>query len=167
MPGLDGSSAPYVHELQAAGLLPQSRNRQRFVVDRTIRVGDHLQWIQIEPAERLQIEYRLLYDHPLIGRQKYFGELTPELFVRDLCSARTFLLKSEAEQLALKALALGLGIGTCWYSTSEVPSTTNCDLPTSACGIRRWTSSAIWHWCHTTSSERSQPFVVGTGSTRN
>ena len=106
MPGLDGSSLAYVRALQRALLVSQQVPRPRVAITETLRVGDHDQWISIGPADALQIDYELVYEHPQIGRQVRNCTLDPATFVQEICSARTFLLQSEAEHLQRQGFGL-------------------------------------------------------------
>jgi len=109
MPGFDGSSGPVVAALQAAGIQQQFAPRRRLVVAETVRVGDERSWVEARPAERpgMFIQCRLDYGKDnAIGRQSYRLEVTPETFCRELATARTFLLKEEAEALRSQGLAM-------------------------------------------------------------
>ncbi len=100
MPGMDGSAIDFVAALDAAGIRPQSAWRDSLAVTRTMRVADDGGWIQIEPADTFRVTYQLDYaQHPQIGRQTVSLEVNPDSFRRELATARTFLLKHEAEQI--------------------------------------------------------------------
>src|SRR5690606_14174135 len=107
VPGLDGSSAPLVALLRAAGLVQQPAARRALVVTETIRVGSQESWIEARPGRGFRIAYQLDYgtDHP-VGQQSLELPIDPETFTRELSSARTFILKHEAEQLRAAGLAL-------------------------------------------------------------
>jgi len=108
LPGCDGSAQPFVEALDRAGIVELSATRKQFVVGDVVRVGDEESWIEARPATSaaLTLEYRL--DYPsvrAIGRQTVRVRLTPETFRRELAASRTFMLRSEADEL----LAGGLG----------------------------------------------------------
>lgn len=108
MPGRDGSSAAFTAALKSAGIVEQPALRQQLVVHHPLRVGDDESWIEAFPAaaNEFSLSYRLDYgvESP-ISAQELELEVAPETFERELASARTFLLKSEADWL----LAQGLG----------------------------------------------------------
>ena len=108
MPGVDGSSLAFVEALADAGICEQSTRRTVIHVTDTVRVEHEQCWIEARPtvSPELTIENQLDYgtDGP-IGRQSVKLPITPETFRDELASARTFLLKAEAEWL----LAQGLG----------------------------------------------------------
>lgn len=107
MPGLDGSSQGFVDALTAAGSVEQPAWRRQISVTDVTRVGDEQTWIEARPAKSggLSLRVRIEYAHcPAIGRQTYEKAITPDLFRKDLASARTFILKEEAEWLVKQGL---------------------------------------------------------------
>ncbi|MCA9119145.1 MAG: UDP-3-O-[3-hydroxymyristoyl] N-acetylglucosamine deacetylase [Planctomycetaceae bacterium] len=107
MPGCDGSSQAFVDALSEAGIVEQDATRQRLVVTEVTRVGDDETWVEIRPRPKggLKVKYRLDYGSDnAIGRQTIELKVNPESFRRELASARTFLLESEAEWLRSRGL---------------------------------------------------------------
>jgi len=108
MPGVDGSSQPFVAALVAAGTVRQEALRAQCVIGEVIRLGSAKSWIEVQPvdAPATILAYELDYgpDSP-IGRQRRELRLSAETFRRELADSRTFLLRAEAEAL----LAQGLG----------------------------------------------------------
>ncbi len=111
LPGLDGSSQPFVDKILSAGIREQDAPRDAYVITDYIRVVDgDAELIALPPldpdSETLEILYDLDYgDGGPIGHQAYRVSITPETFQRSIAPARTFVLKQEAEQLR----AAGLG----------------------------------------------------------
>ncbi len=108
MPGCDGSAAPFVRALDAAGIVEQDAPRPQRVVTQGIRVDDGSSWFEARPGppDVLLLKYHLDYgpDGP-IGRQTFEIALSPDSFRTQLAPCRTFMLKQEADWL----LAQGLG----------------------------------------------------------
>jgi UDP-3-O-acyl N-acetylglucosamine deacetylase len=107
MPGCDGSSQAFVAALLAAGIVEQGAKQRRLVVSETARVGNDDAWVSAAPCRRneLRIKYRLDYGNQSpIGRQTLELTVTPESFVSQLASARTFILQQEAEWLRQRGL---------------------------------------------------------------
>jgi UDP-3-O-[3-hydroxymyristoyl] N-acetylglucosamine deacetylase len=107
MPGCDGSAAPFVDALLRAGIVQQGCEAASLRVADTVRVTEGESWIEARPSARGQfsIEYQL--DYPAaraIGRQVARVTITPERFRRELAPCRTFVLRSEAEQLMRQGL---------------------------------------------------------------
>lgn len=102
LPGCDGSCQSHIAALQAAGVETASAARKRLVITDVARVGDEDCWVEARPNKKdeLAIEYKLDYGpNNSIGRQKIQLAVTPESFVRELSTARTFLLEGEARWL--------------------------------------------------------------------
>lgn len=104
MPGLDGSSQPFVDVLLQAGRVEQTAFKPVLRVDKPIRIDDGRAWIEAHPHPTYAIEYQLEYAHPVIGKQTYAAEMTAETFVDHLANARTFMLQSEADLLQSQGL---------------------------------------------------------------
>ena len=112
LPGLDGSSAPYVEALRSVGMIVQATERQRYHIDRPFRVGNDSSWIDVSPVADGQpiFEYHLDYgDDSPIRPQHHRGLLSPHSFDRELAPARTFVT---AEQVAkLRSAGVGQHVG--------------------------------------------------------
>ncbi|HVX11741.1 MAG TPA: UDP-3-O-acyl-N-acetylglucosamine deacetylase [Pirellulales bacterium] len=108
MPGLDGSSLPYVEALTAAGRVEQNSVRPTLFVREVTRLGNEESWVEARPsvAGGLTLKFHLDYGPGnAIGRQTLSLPVTPDSFRRELAPSRTFMLKAEADWL----LAQGLG----------------------------------------------------------
>jgi UDP-3-O-acyl N-acetylglucosamine deacetylase len=114
MPGVDGSSMPFVDALLHAGVVPQDTMRAALTIESTIRIVEHDAWIEVRPpknAGTMSLSYQLDYgsDSP-IGPQRFSIDVSPSSFQRELAAARTFVLQSEADQM--QANGLGLRVTT-------------------------------------------------------
>ncbi len=107
LPAMDGSAAPFVSLLYAAGREGQPAARRPLWVTDVIRVGDEARWLQISPAAELRISYTLDIDHPVVGVQVVSIAPTEERFVDELASARTYGFLKDLELLRQQGLALG------------------------------------------------------------
>lgn len=107
MPGIDGSSQFFAAAILKAGIITQPAIRPKRVVYKNFRVGTDESWIEAKPSYNglTQFVYHLDYgnENP-IQRQSYRFVFSPENFILQLMSCRTFLTKVEADQL----LAMGL-----------------------------------------------------------
>jgi UDP-3-O-acyl N-acetylglucosamine deacetylase len=105
MPGFDGSAQTFVEALDRAGIRAQAAQRSRIAVTESLRIGDDEScWIQIEPCDTFRVTYLLDYPQPQIGRQTFDISLTPATFRQEIASARTFLLRHEADWLLQQGL---------------------------------------------------------------
>jgi UDP-3-O-[3-hydroxymyristoyl] N-acetylglucosamine deacetylase len=107
LPAMDGSAAPFVSLLYAAGREGQPAARRPLWVTETIRVGDDARWIQITPAPELRISYTLDLDHPAVGTQVMSIVPTEQRFVEELAAARTYGFLKDLDLLRQQGLALG------------------------------------------------------------
>lgn len=101
-PGLDGSAVGFVAALAAAGATLQTATRPIWAVTtpRIVTAGDAT--VALHPADQpgLMLSYRLDYGPAApIPPQAHTLELTPENFVREVASCRTFLTEPEAHAL--------------------------------------------------------------------
>jgi UDP-3-O-acyl N-acetylglucosamine deacetylase len=107
MPGLDGSSLKFVEALDSVGIVSQPALRPQLIVREITRLGDDDSWIEVRPAVDGQFTVRFRVDYGPncgIGRQTMQTPINPDTFRRELASARTFMLKSEAEWLVAQGL---------------------------------------------------------------
>lgn len=108
LPGLDGSSGPYVEALRHAGLVIQARLRPRLVITERVRLELDGGWVEAGPSPDggSHFEYRLSYDDGTpIPDQRYRCRLSPERFIREIASARTFVTAGQAGQLRSRGIA--------------------------------------------------------------
>lgn len=115
VPGVDGSSRPFVEKLREAGLVEQEAAVEPFVIPEVLRVheGDS-ELIALPPIgshlDGLEVSYELDYgDQSPIGRQHYTVRVTRDAFEANIAPARTFVLEAEAQQLKESGLGAHLG----------------------------------------------------------
>ena len=108
LPAMDGSSAPFVSLLYAAGRETQIAVRPPPLrVAEAIRVGDEDRWLQLLPAPDFRISYTLDHEHPAVGMQVASFVPTERVFVEELAPARTYGFLKDLELLRQQGLALG------------------------------------------------------------
>ena len=112
MPGMDGSSQPFVAAIDAVGAIEQEAPRRQLVVRGMTRLGNEESWIEARPSSTgtMTVKFRLDYGRDnAIGRQTLQMPITPESFRRELAASRTFMLQEEAEWLVSKGLGKRVG----------------------------------------------------------
>ena len=112
VPGMDGSSLPFVEALRKAGRSELKAPRRAFTVDEVVAVHDDEASIVAFPADQgLEVTYTLSYP-PETGLSPQHVTLTinEDCFVSEIAPARTFCLESEAR--ALQAAGYGKGANT-------------------------------------------------------
>ncbi|MFN0180126.1 MAG: UDP-3-O-acyl-N-acetylglucosamine deacetylase [Gemmatimonadales bacterium] len=107
VPILDGSFAPYLSGLQAAGQADHPGDPVIYTVTTpfSLTMGDAT--YVVAPAKALRVTATIEWSHPLIGRQAGSFDITPEAFQRELAGARTFGFAHEVEALRAKGLLKG------------------------------------------------------------
>ncbi len=107
MPGVDGSSLPFVEALDKARIVKQNAPVEKIIVDRVLRVGDEENWIEARPAHGAGLSIAFTLDYgpdTAIGKQEYAVDLSPDTFRHKLASCRTFLLEEVAHAMAAQGL---------------------------------------------------------------
>ena len=107
VPILDGSSEPFITLIEEAGIETQAAPRRYIRVKKTVRVETGASWAEFSPYEGTRFEVEIDFESPIIGRQKYTGEINSANFKRDLSRARTFGFLRNVEALWASGHALG------------------------------------------------------------
>jgi UDP-3-O-[3-hydroxymyristoyl] N-acetylglucosamine deacetylase/3-hydroxyacyl-[acyl-carrier-protein] dehydratase len=110
VPSMDGSSRLFVEKLREAGIVTLDKPRQVFRVPETVRVAEGRSYVMVAPPNDEDDVLEIIYDLDYgpkgqIGEQVFKIRLTQEAFEQQIASARTFVLKEEADQFQ----AAGLG----------------------------------------------------------
>ncbi len=107
VPILDGSAEQFVTAFIARGLREQvTPVRALRILKRVeVREGDAVAWL--EPAEMLEIRFRIEFEDAAIGRQEKTLAMANGAFVRELSDSRTFCRQQDVEDMRARGLALG------------------------------------------------------------
>jgi len=106
-PVMDGSSAPFVRLIRAAGLVSQNKRQPYLKMTRPLEVMDGARRVRIEPSSTPKITYTIQYDHPFIQTQTYTYEHSAQGFESEIAEARTFGFLEEVEGLWARGLGRG------------------------------------------------------------
>ncbi len=108
VPVLDGSSAPFVEAILAAGVRRLDAPVRAVKVRRPVSVtGDDGAWAQLAPSDGLTIAFDIDFDDVAIGHQSRQLDMSNGAFVRELCDSRTFCRRSDVERMREAGFALG------------------------------------------------------------
>lgn len=107
VPILDGSSLPYARAIAAAGLALQDGERRVLRVLEPVEVRDGDRLARLDPAERLEIDFAIVFEDPAIGAQQVSLAPSPRTFLSQLADCRTFCLAAEIEAMRAAGLARG------------------------------------------------------------
>jgi len=107
VPALDGSALEFCRHLESAGLQEQAASVAPIRIAQPLQIGEGDEFIRIEPADHLIIDYKLDYPAP-IGVQRFHFELTsPAAYMETVAPARTFGFVREFRKLSEMGLASG------------------------------------------------------------
>ncbi|CCM76994.1 UDP-3-O-acyl-N-acetylglucosamine deacetylase [Rhizobium mesoamericanum] len=107
MPIMDGSSMPFIEAIEQVGLVSLGVKRRYIRVTKPVRIEHGGSWSEFRPYEGTRFEVEIDFDCPLIGRQKWEGDLTAATFKSELSRARTFGFMRDVERLWASGHALG------------------------------------------------------------
>jgi UDP-3-O-[3-hydroxymyristoyl] N-acetylglucosamine deacetylase len=129
VPALDGSAVEFCRQLNEAGLQEQTGLVTPVKVTQPIQIGEGDEFIRIEPADHLIIDYKLEYPAP-IGLQEVHFELTsPETYVETIAPARTFGFVREFRKMSEMGLASGGRLDNCILLDDEKVVNTSLRFP--------------------------------------
>jgi UDP-3-O-[3-hydroxymyristoyl] N-acetylglucosamine deacetylase/3-hydroxyacyl-[acyl-carrier-protein] dehydratase len=106
-PIMDGSAAPFVDAIAAAGTSAQRGQAQYLTIRSSVRVVDGESVYEAHPADNLDLSVSIEFPHPLIGRQECRYTVTPDVFAREIAPARTFGFVREVDALRSRGLIRG------------------------------------------------------------
>ena len=107
-PIMDGRAAAFVNAIDQAGIVSQSAPRRFIQVMKPVQVAIGDSFGELRPyAAGFRAEVEINFANPVIGRQKYALELSPEAFRREVARARTFGFMNDVARLWNAGFALG------------------------------------------------------------
>src|SRR5882757_7174143 len=108
VPIMDGSSAAFVAAIDQAGIITQSAARRFIQVLKPVQVTMGESSGELRPhAVGFRAEVEIDFANPVIGRQSYVLDLSPERFRREISRARTFGCMNDVARLWSAGFALG------------------------------------------------------------
>jgi UDP-3-O-[3-hydroxymyristoyl] N-acetylglucosamine deacetylase len=107
MPIMDGSSAAFIEAIEQVGIKTLGAKRRYIRVVKPVRIEAGSSWAEFVPYDGTRFEVEIDFDTPLIGRQKWEGDLSLTRFRDELSRARTFGFMRDVERLWAAGFALG------------------------------------------------------------
>jgi UDP-3-O-[3-hydroxymyristoyl] N-acetylglucosamine deacetylase len=107
VPILDGSSVPFIQGFLAAGIEEQDLPVRAVRVLKPVEVREGVAVARLEPAEMLEIEFRIDFSDEAIGVQARRLNMANGAFVRELSDSRTFCRQADVDAMRARGLALG------------------------------------------------------------
>jgi len=109
-PIMDGSAAPFVDALQAAGIIEHGGEVEFLTLRRAVKIVDGDSVYEAAPSPELELRVSIDFPHPLIGAQQACYRVTRETFAKELAPARTFGFVREVEVLRSRGLIQGASL---------------------------------------------------------
>ncbi len=103
----DGSAGPYVRLFQEAGIVEQPAPRRYFRVTEAMRFEENGVILVALPHEGLRVTFTIEYTNAWRGTQHASYDIDPDVFVREIAPARTFVLERDVEKLRARGMILG------------------------------------------------------------
>ena len=113
VPIKDGSALPFVRLIERAGLEEQAAPVSAIRILEPIEVRHDGKWIRVEPGREFVVDYRIAFDNPAIGYQRFVGAVDPETYRDAVAPARTFGFLKEVDYLRSRGLARGGTLSNC------------------------------------------------------
>lgn len=109
VPIMDGSAAPFVFLLQAAGLHEQHAAKTFIRIKKPIHVEANDKWASFTPYDGFRLQFQIAFSHPAIARsrQQLSFDFSKDLFGRDIARARTFGFMHDLEHMRAQGLGMG------------------------------------------------------------
>ncbi|HLQ67778.1 MAG TPA: bifunctional UDP-3-O-[3-hydroxymyristoyl] N-acetylglucosamine deacetylase/3-hydroxyacyl-ACP dehydratase [Candidatus Limnocylindrales bacterium] len=103
----DGSARPYVALFQNAGITEQDAPRRYFRVRDPVRFEEGGVILVAMPHDGLRVTFTIEYENAYRGTQYATYDITPEIFVKEIAPARTFVLERDVENLRSRGMIQG------------------------------------------------------------
>ncbi len=109
VPIMDGSAAPFVRLIQAAGIAEQDAAKRFVRVTREVTVEDGDKKASFLPFDGFKVSFTIDFDQPVFRGRTAHAEMdfSRTSFVREVSEARTFGFMHEVEYLRSRGLARG------------------------------------------------------------
>jgi UDP-3-O-[3-hydroxymyristoyl] N-acetylglucosamine deacetylase len=107
VPILDGSAGPFVEAFEQAGIEELSTRRRYVRIIKPVRAENGASWAEFRPYNGTRFEVEIDFESPAIGRQIFAGDLSRDMFKREISRARTFGFMKDVERLWAAGFALG------------------------------------------------------------
>lgn len=131
VPGVDGSSLPFVEALNNAGIVEQPAERQFLTISQPLEVREGGATLIVSPpsTDEFEVLYNLDYGDIEPIKQQLFAFQLNGRFAQEIAPARTFVTKAEADMLRERGLGTHLQPGDILVLDSKGPLGTEYRFP--------------------------------------
>jgi len=107
MPIMDGSSISFCLLLDEAGIEELDVPKKVISIKQPVEVRDGDKFVRLSPSDSAIFDFRIKFDHPVIGEQSEKFEFSTHNFIEEIARARTFGFAKDIQYLQSQNLALG------------------------------------------------------------
>jgi len=107
VPIMDGSAEPFVKFIKRAGIIAQGALRKYILIKSPVSIAEGDKLAVLLPADYFAVSFTIDFDHPVIQEQSYHVKMTPQKFMEELSTARTFGFLKDVNYMHKNGLALG------------------------------------------------------------
>lgn len=105
----DGSAKPFVETLERAGIAELDRPRRYIEINEPIWLYEKGRELAVIPSNRLEITFKIDYQHPAVGIRSASFAICEEVFKKKIAPARTFCFLRDVEQIKRDGMIRGGG----------------------------------------------------------
>lgn len=112
IPGSDGSTLEFAEKIQEAGIKELDEEARFYQINKDICAGAYGCSITATPTKKpeLKITYMINYEESKLAQGVIEKTITPEIFLKEIAPARTFVMKDQIEPL--QSAGFGKGAST-------------------------------------------------------
>ena len=107
IPIMDGSAVSFVMMIEEAGIEKLNAPKKFKKITKEIEIRDGEKFAKLKPSEKINFDFEINFDHPVIGNQKYHFDFSTKNYIEEISRARTFGFLKEVQYLRSIGLALG------------------------------------------------------------
>ena len=107
MPIMDGSAISFCLLLEEAGIEELDAPKKIIRIKEPVEIRDGEKFVRLLPSDTATFDFRIKFDHPVIGEQSERFEFGTQHFVEEIARARTFGFARDIQYLQSQNLALG------------------------------------------------------------
>lgn len=110
MPIMDGSSISFCLLLDEAGIKELDAPKKVISVKKSVEIREGNKFVRLSPADEASFDFRIKFDHPVIGEQYEHFDFGTHNFIEEIARARTFGFAKDIQYLQSQNLALGASL---------------------------------------------------------
>ena len=110
MPIMDGSSISFCLLLDEAGIEELDAPKKILRITQTVEIQDGDKFVRLTPSDSASFDFRIKFDHPVIGDQSEKFIFSTHAFIDEIARARTFGFAQDIQYLQSQNLALGASL---------------------------------------------------------